>query len=88
MKILFKILKYGIVIYLLIYFKNLYSETFTDSAVITMRTPDIIGIREIQGTIDDSLPFAKQLDLFNLNNQEELKNHIKSHYHHSNDIAI
>lgn len=86
-KIMLKLLKYGIVIYLLIFFKNLYSETFFHNPVITVQKPDIVGMQEIQTAIDEHSSFAEQMDFFGSDNQEQLENQIEAHKKLKQDSA-
>lgn len=43
-----KILKYAILIYLMMFIKNLYSETYHDNDIITVSMPEIIDIEDLQ----------------------------------------
>ena len=72
-----KLLKYGIIIYLLIFFKNLYSETGVRNNIITVRTPDIIDISDLDNTFSDYPSFNDQMDFYNPENQQRLKDKIE-----------
>lgn len=83
-RMLFKLFKFSLIIYLMICFKNLYSETFSDNNVVTVGGPNIIDINdldELENTNDrvydeeanQQTIFAEKLQHYSHNNQVKLK---------------
>lgn len=60
-KILFKILKYALILYFMVFIKNLYSETFEDKSIITVSMPNIIDIDDLEDNLDDTMIFAEKM---------------------------
>lgn len=74
-KMLFKLAKYSLIIYLMICFKNLYSDSFRDDSVITVSEPYIIDINELneQGAnsqYDDPTIFAEKMQNYSEENKK------------------
>lgn len=80
-KVIFKVIIYGGIVLLLIYIKNLYSDSLYNAHVIAVSGPDIIDITELEKykttqetNADQYMPlFAEQMDFYSHENQEKLK---------------
>lgn len=80
-KIIFKVIIYGGIVLLLIYIKNIYSESLYNTPVVAASGPDIIDISDFEQNkniqepnIDQYTPlFAEQMDYYSHENQQKLK---------------
>lgn len=73
-KIALKLLKYGLVLYLMIFIKNLYSENINSAEIITVRTPDIIDLDDVSEVEEEEpIIFAETMEFYSPENQAKLK---------------